>query len=246
MSETVVMLHGFAGTSRHWDAVAAELDRERYSPLALELADADPLALDGAIDLVATAGPETFVLCGYSMGGRIALHVALALRRRVTRLVVVSASGGIDDGEARAERLAADERLAAEIERDGVERFVERWRETPLFATDPPAIQDAVARDTRRLSPALIAATLRAYSPGILPGLGGRLGAIDVPAVVVAGARDRPYCAIGRRLARELADARYVEVPGSGHRVTLEAPAAVAAAIDAGHAPGPPLKRTAP
>src|SRR6202041_1125345 len=36
-AETVVLLHGFGGTRRAWDGVAALLPRERYLPLALDL-----------------------------------------------------------------------------------------------------------------------------------------------------------------------------------------------------------------
>jgi 2-succinyl-6-hydroxy-2,4-cyclohexadiene-1-carboxylate synthase len=225
------MLHGFAGTARHWDRVLAELDGERYSAIALELAQADPLSFDGARVLVERAPAERFVLCGYSMGGRIALNIALALPQRVSRLVLVSSSPGIDDASARAERLAADEQLARDIEVGGVESFIARWRRTELFATDPEWVQQAVAEDTRRLTAEQIAGTLRAYSSGRLDGLADRLDLLTMPVVVLAGARDRGYCAIGRRIARAAAQGEYIEVPGVGHRLTIEAPASVAAAI---------------
>jgi len=221
------MLHGFAGTARHWDGVVALIDRERYSPLALELADAQPLGLAGAIELIAASAPERFVLCGYSMGGRVALNVALALPERVSRLVLVSASAGIDDPVARRDRLAADERLAGEIEAGTVEDFVTRWRGTPLFAADPDWVHELIAQDTRRLTREQIASTLRAFSPGLLPAVTDRLGELAMPAVVLAGSRDSGYCALGKRLARALPGGDYVGVTGAGHRVTLEAPAAV-------------------
>ena len=37
MRQCVVLLHGFSGTRHAWDGVVAELDRERYRPLALDL-----------------------------------------------------------------------------------------------------------------------------------------------------------------------------------------------------------------
>ena len=40
--ETVVLLHGFAGTGRLWDPVVARLDAERYRPLAPDLVRYDP------------------------------------------------------------------------------------------------------------------------------------------------------------------------------------------------------------
>lgn len=225
MSETVVLLHGFAGTARHWDRVTALLDRERYSPLALDLA---PATLPDAIEQVTAAAPGRFILCGYSMGGRLALQVAASAPARVSRLVLVSTTAGSDE---RAERLAADEELAAAIERGTTEDFIARWRTTPLFAEDPDWVKEEIASDTRRLSPGTIAAMLRAFSPGRLPSLWYGLQALEMPAVVLAGERDARYSEIARRLAGSLPQARLVLVPGAGHRLALEAPGAVARAI---------------
>jgi 2-succinyl-6-hydroxy-2,4-cyclohexadiene-1-carboxylate synthase len=225
------MLHGFGGTARHWDRVVALTDRERYSPLALELTDAQPLSLAGAIALVAAAAPERFILCGYSMGGRVALHVANALSARVSRLVLVSTSAGIADDGARAERRAADAALAAEIERGSVEDFIARWRELPLFAGDPAWVQELIAEDERRLTPAQLAAMLRAYGAGTLEPLWEGLAALRMPAVVLAGERDAAYGEIGERLAGALPQAGFEVASGAGHRVALEAPEAVVAAL---------------
>ena len=116
---TVVLLHGFAGTRRAWDPVVERLDRERYTPLAPDLRghgdarDARPVSFEACVADVLAAAPERFVLCGYSMGGRIAQHVALAAPERVERLVLVATTAGIADDDERAARRADDERLAA-------------------------------------------------------------------------------------------------------------------------------------
>jgi 2-succinyl-6-hydroxy-2,4-cyclohexadiene-1-carboxylate synthase len=225
------MLHGFGGTARHWDRVAALLDRERYSPLALELADARPLSLAGALNMVGAVGAERFTLCGYSMGGRIALHVAATMPERVSRLVLVSASAGIEDEEVRAARASSDEALAQSIERGSIEDFIVMWRKTPLFASDPEWVQDAVAEDERRLSPEQVATTLRAYGAGSVPQLWGGLRDIEMPVAVLAGERDVAYCEVGARLAHGLPRAGLRIVPGAGHRVAIEAPDAVVAAL---------------
>jgi 2-succinyl-6-hydroxy-2,4-cyclohexadiene-1-carboxylate synthase len=225
------MLHGFGGTARHWDRVAALLDRERYSPLALELTDARPLSLAGALDLVAGVHAERFILCGYSMGGRIALHVAVAMPERVSRLVLVSTSAGIEDDAERAARRRADEALANDVEGGTVDDFVERWRKTPLFAGDPVWVQEAAAADTRRLTAEQIAAMLRAFSAGTLEPLWGSLEMVSPPVAVLAGERDYAYCQIGQRLATTVPDGRFGVVAGAGHRLALEAPAVVVAAL---------------
>jgi pimeloyl-ACP methyl ester carboxylesterase len=60
-----------------------------------------------------------------------------------------------------------------------------------------------------------------------------RLGELHMPAVVLAGERDAKFVALGRRLAAALPCATLTIVPAAGHALALEAPAAVAAAINA-------------
>lgn len=238
MAETVVLLHGFAGTRHSWDLVAARLHPERYRPLALDLRghgdarDARPITFDAVVGDVAAAAPERFVLCGYSLGGRVALHAALAHPERVSRLVLVASTAGIDDAELRAERRAADERLAAEAERDGIEAFADRWMRQPLFAGTPPAAAAHWRADIMRNDPAALAAVLRGIGSGVMTPLWDRLGELRaIPVTIMAGERDGRYAAIARRLAGALGDARVLLVPGAGHGLPREAPQAVAAAI---------------
>ena len=231
MTTPVVLLHGFAGTAHHWDRVAGAMPPADVELRPLELADADPLTPEGATRLVALRAPRRFVLAGYSMGGRVALHVALALGGRVSRLVLISASAGIEDHAARAQRRAADEALADAIEREGLERFIERWRAVPLFAGDPAWVGEAVAEDERRCSPAVLAASLRGLGPGSMTPMWGRLSELRMPVTILAGARDVRYVEEGRRLAEGIADATLEIIPGAGHRLAIEAPEAVARAV---------------
>jgi len=240
MAETVVLLHGFAGTRHGWDLVAARLQPERYRPLALDLRghgdarDARPITFAAVAADVAAAAPERFVLCGYSLGGRVALHVALAHPERVSRLVLVASTAGIDDPALRAERREADEKLAEETERGSIEAFAERWMHQPLFAGTPPGAAAHWRADILRNDPAALAAVLRGLGAGAMDSLWDRLGELDgTPVTIIAGERDGRYSAIARRLAGALPGARLLLVPGAGHGLPREAPQAVAAAIAA-------------
>ena len=231
MPTPVVFLHGFAATARHWDRVVDALPPERFTPLALDLADADPLTPDGVAALVAGSCYERFVLVGYSMGGRLALHTALAIPERVGRLVLISASAGIADAGERADRRAADEALAAAIEQDSIEEFVERWRRVPLFANDPDWVREEVAADELRCSPAVLAATLRNLGAAAMTPMWDRLGELRMPVALLTGANDGAYVDAGRRMAAAIGHATLSVVPAVGHRLALEAPKAVVAAV---------------
>jgi 2-succinyl-6-hydroxy-2,4-cyclohexadiene-1-carboxylate synthase len=237
MPEELVLLHGFSGTHRAWDGVIAALDPQRYRPLALDLpghgqaADAPrPITFAGCVEHVLARSPERFALCGYSLGGRVALHVALAAPERVARLVLISANPGIEGARERAARREADELIARELEHDPFEQFIERWRAQPLFAEEPPAAGELAREDQRRNRPDALAAALRGLGTGEMQPLWPRLGELGMPVTVVAGSRDPKFLELGQRTVALAGEAELLIIDG-GHGLVLEDPAAVAAAL---------------
>lgn len=234
--ETIVLLHGFGGTRRGWDAVVARLNCERYRPLALDLPGhgeagaLQPVTIAACVEWVYALSPARFALAGYSMGGRVALHLALADPERVSRLVLVSCTAGIEDDEERERRRTADAALAERLEHEPFERFVADWRAQPLFAADPPEVNAAARADELRNEPTGLAAALRGIGAGAMPPVWDRLHELTMPAVVLAGERDARYRALGQRLADALPRGELRVVPG-GHTLLLENPAAVAEAL---------------
>jgi 2-succinyl-6-hydroxy-2,4-cyclohexadiene-1-carboxylate synthase len=241
MAPTVVFLHGFTHTGRSWQPAIAALG-ERYTSVAEDIrghGDASeriPVTLEAVIDDVLAAAPERFTLVGYSMGGRISLHVALLARQRVERLVLIGASPGIADPAAREERHRADGQLADEIERSSIEEFARRWAQTPVLAGVSPAVAEASHADRLRSTPAGLARALRGLGTGALPSLWDRLGELAMPVTLVVGERDSKFRAIAAEIARGVQTADVVVVPGVGHAVHLESPEAIAGVIAGPHA----------
>jgi pimeloyl-ACP methyl ester carboxylesterase len=122
--------------------------------------------------------------------------------------------------------------LADRIEAIGVEAFVREWSAQPLFAGLPRGVAEQANADRRRNTAAGLAAALRGLGTGVMPSLWDRLGELRVPVTVVVGDRDAKFLDIGERMAAALSDARLVVVPGAGHALPLEAPDAVAAALE--------------
>jgi 2-succinyl-6-hydroxy-2,4-cyclohexadiene-1-carboxylate synthase len=239
MAPNLVLLHGFTHTGASWDQVVAALP-ERYRPLAPDIrghgaaSDVRPVSLAAALDDVSAVAGGPVELVGYSMGGRIALHVALALPARVRRLVLIGASPGLAEPAERAQRRAADERLAEEVASMSIEDFVRRWAQTAVLADQPPAVRAAVGEDRMRNTPQGLAAALRGLGTAALPSLWERLGELTVPVDLVVGERDEKFRAIAREMAAALPDAKVHVVAGAGHAVHLEAPGAVAEVIAGG------------
>lgn len=238
--EPLLLLHGFMQTGRAWDEVVRHLDGQRYRPLAPDIrghgaaAARRPVDFRSCVDDALLLGGARFALAGYSQGGRLALHVALAHPERVSRLVLVSTTAGIEDDAARARRRAADEALAAWMEADGrlMTEVADRWAAQPLFATQAPAVAAAARADRLSNEPVHVAAALRGIGTGAMAPLWRRLGELrDIPVTVLAGELDPVYVALAERLARALPRTTLRLVPGAGHALVLESPAAVAAAI---------------
>lgn len=236
MAPELVLLHGFTHSGASWGQVVTALG-ERYRPIAPDIrghasAGAQtPVTLDAVISDVAALTPAHFDLVGYSMGGRIALHVALALPDRVKRLVLIGASPGLADPAQRAERVAADERLAADLEASSIEAFAHRWAQTPVLAGLPVEVAAAVHADRLRSNPSGLARALRALGTGALAPLWDRLGELTLPVTLITGERDHKFRAIAEQMAAALPEARLEVVTGSGHAVHLEAPERVAELI---------------
>ncbi len=236
MAPTLVLLHGFTHTGRSWDPVVASLG-ERYRALAPDIrghggaAGREPTTLEGVIKDVAETGGEAFTLAGYSMGGRVALHAALALPEHVERLVLVGASPGIAGDAERLARRESDERLADEIEHSSVEEFAQRWASNPILAGQRARVRAAAHADRLRNSPGALARALRALGTGALPSVWDRLGNLHMPVDLVVGDRDVKFRTIAEEMAEAIADAEVMIVRDAGHAVHLEAPEAVADVI---------------
>lgn len=223
----LLLLHGFTATGRSWDPVRRLLDAQRYPDVAAP--DLRAASISEQVEQLRQDAP--YVLAGYSMGGRIALHLALAQPELVRKLVLISTTAGIEDPRERAERRAQDQRLASEIERDGVEAFADRWAQGPLFADQPEEVRAAARADRLRWKPAELAATLRGMGTGVMEPVWERLHEVETEAVVLVGERDAKFRTIGERLAQALPNAELRVVEGAGHALHLDRPETVAAAL---------------
>jgi 2-succinyl-6-hydroxy-2,4-cyclohexadiene-1-carboxylate synthase len=248
MAPTIVLLHGFTHTRASWQPVIEALG-ERYRAMAPDIrghgtvSDTEPVSLEAVIGDVASAVDEPFTLVGYSMGGRIALHAALALGpAEVSRLVLIGASPGLADDRERGERVASDEALAGEIEASAaslgpaaaMEEFARRWATgTPVLAGQPAEVLARVHADRLRNTPAGLARALRGLGTGALPPLWERLGELTMPVTLVVGERDAKFRAVADEMAERIPNAARLIVPGTGHAVHLEAPAVVAGVVGA-------------
>ncbi len=233
----ILFLHGFLGSSADWLEVVSVLDEHFYC-VAPDLPGhgaslglpPDYYTIEGTaralLDLLDELDIERAALAGYSMGGRLALYLALRNPERCSRLFLESASPGIDDAAEREARREAGERRARSLESGDFEDFLVDWYRQPLFASlsRREGLVEKIIEARRRNAPAELARSLRGMGAGSQPSLWRELTGRRVPALAVAGELDEKYVGISRRMATLNPGVRTVIVPGVGHNVHLEAP----------------------
>ena len=227
----LVLLHGFTQTGRLWGPFGDMLARD-HTLIAVDLpghAGSD----DVRADLPTTAGlvrhavadsggPGPYDLLGYSLGARVALHVATGTDLEIRRLVVIGATGGIEDPAARDQRRQADDATAAALEASGdVEAFIARWLSGPMFSGLADAAQTA---ERQRNSAAGLASSLRLAGTGTQEPLWDRIPQLAVPLLALAGTDDARFGAHAFRLARSATLGVASLIPGGGHAVHLAQP----------------------
>jgi 2-succinyl-6-hydroxy-2,4-cyclohexadiene-1-carboxylate synthase len=230
----VLALHGFTGSGADWAPIATGLGVPVLAPDLLGHGDspapldAEAYAMDRVVEQVlAWCGPSSaWSVLGYSMGGRVALRLALRLGPRLRRLALVGASPGIEDAAARHERAERDAALADAIEARGMAWFVEHWAAHPVIRsqqTIPPAIRDPMTARRRRNRPAGLAGSLRGMGQGSVLPVWDRLPTLAVPTLWVTGREDATYTAYAERAARCQPHADHLCIDGVGHSAHLEA-----------------------
>ena len=210
----VTLLHGFTQSGRSWLEIISRMPdgwmwivpdlrghgETRTRPDAPCSMDACTRDLEMLWDHLGVARTH---LVGYSMGGRLALHVAARRPERVLSLLTVGAHAGLED-EAREGRRRGDEALAGRIEKEGLEAFVNYWTGLPLFSgleRRGPAFVAQVRAERMTNHVAGLACSLRGMGAGAMEPVWNDLARVTFPCTFVAGQLDHGYVNSARRLA---------------------------------------------
>ncbi|WP_420645110.1 2-succinyl-6-hydroxy-2,4-cyclohexadiene-1-carboxylate synthase [Candidatus Leptofilum sp.] len=242
----LLLLHGFTGSSVNW-ATHTSIFGEQFSVIRVDVLGhgrtnspsdpnryampqvaADIIALLDAWQIVQTA------VLGYSMGGRLALYLACNYRERFSQFILESSSPGLATETERAARRQSDETLAAWIEANSIEAFVNRWEALPLWASQqqlPEAARQQLRQQRLQNNPTGLANSLRGMGTGAQPSLWPCLPALALPTLLIVGELDSKFVSINQQMAAELPNGRLHIIPQAGHTTHLERPSAFATAV---------------
>ncbi|HMB91530.1 MAG TPA: 2-succinyl-6-hydroxy-2,4-cyclohexadiene-1-carboxylate synthase [Rhodothermales bacterium] len=235
---TVVLLHGFMGSSADWKSVIQHL-ASSYHCLAVDLPGHGASSVWPASRFTMAATAEALVdvlyahhidscsLVGYSMGGRLALYFALRYPHRCGKLLLESTSPGLKTAHERAARRKVDEQRAVCLETEDFDEFVRDWYAQALFSSlaQHEGLAERMIAARQRNDPRALAQSLRGMGTGQQSSLWERLAALQVPTLAVAGALDAKYVDIARQMKAASDQIQMAIVPEAGHNVHAEQPA---------------------
>lgn len=222
-------LHGNFGLPTDWDAVLPPdvpakawhlWEIRRHHPEARTLTGFASWFND-QIAALPTSGPR--LLAGYSLGGRLALHVLLERPALWQGVVLLSTHPGLETAAGRAGRRAHDAAWRERCRVDPWESVLKAWNAQPVLADSQPSIDSAPAQVWR----AEIAGAFGDWSLGSQEFLLPFLTHSRVPVLAMAGERDAKFLTLAGNLRNCRPGHSLRVISGAGHRLLQDSSGAV-------------------
>ncbi len=233
----LLLLHGFLGCGQDLASIAQPTNH--YCLLPDLPGHGGSLALgDGSMGGVAAAvvglldglGIDQTTLYGYSMGGRLALYLVVHWPDRFPKVILESASPGLETNVDRQARIESDQRWIDLIKQD-FPTFLAQWYAQPLFANlvKQPGFS-AVYKQRLGNEPKGVARSLSHMGLGQQPSLWEKLPGLRSHVTLLVGEQDEKFVAINRRMAGLIPRVQLTIAP-AGHTVHRENPEAAIALL---------------
>jgi len=237
--EPLLLLHGFTGAGSNWKECITHIERnfkfilidlighgrtespENVSRYQIQQVHSDIIEIMDYLEV------RKAHLLGYSMGGRVALSLAISYPERFLNLILESSSPGIEDKKARDERKAADEKLAEFIEKKGIADFVTYWEDIPLFLTQkllPQSVQLSIHNQRLTNNPVGLANSLKGMGTGVQPSYWNNLCKLDINTLLLCGEKDSKFCEIADQMSKFIKNSELKKISGVGHAIHVEQP----------------------
>jgi 2-succinyl-6-hydroxy-2,4-cyclohexadiene-1-carboxylate synthase len=237
--KSILFLHGFTGSANDWTNVFQKIDK-RFNKIAIDLIGHGKSSSPSSVNyymadslvnqieyVINNLRLKETILCGYSMGGRVALNFAISKPDLIKGLILESASAGFKNGKERDARKKSDEELAAFIENNSLEDFAAMWLDQELFGTLRRFSNDKLKRikeERAKNSKIGLANSLRGFGLGVMPYLGSEVLKLKIPVYLITGGLDDKFTQINLNLKKTFPSAKHKIISTSGHNTHLEEP----------------------
>ncbi len=236
---SLFLLHGFTGSSADWQNVSFLFDSKfniygidlighgkSDSPTDISLYSPESQAEQMKSVIEKLKGEKNIVL-GYSMGGRLALIVAMLFPELLHGIILESSSAGISNNQESEKRKDYDLQLADMILTKPIEEFIASWMDQELFGTlkrFSNAKLDQMKKEKSKNNRTGIANSLRGFSTGVMPNFGSKLKSLNIPVLLLSGQLDSKFTKINSGLQKQFSKAKHSVIKTSGHNTHLEEP----------------------
>ena len=245
---SIIGLHGFARSPRSFQALQERLalisQQERLPRPAQWLVPSisghgtalpprlQAWRFEDEVDRIAEvvraeSAPPRFV-CGYSLGGRLALGLLARHADAFAAALIISAHGGLSSLAERQARRRNDAEWAELLRSAGIEAFAERWGAQGIFslgeASKRQAREVGLRQERLQHDPDGLAWALERLGLAEMPCWEGAFAGVACTCTLVAGEKDAKFVLQAERISGWLAGSDFVTVPQAGHDILGEAP----------------------
>ncbi len=235
--EPILFLHGFTGSAESWREIV-EVLKENYQCITIDLlghgkTDAPTNSKRYTMEEVCADIAEILTvlelssvhLVGYSMGGRVALSFAMLYKNRVRTLLLESTSPGLLAKQEQLARIESDQQLADFIEEKGMDAFVTRWENIPLFSTQQLLSKERkqqIRAERMQHTTHGLANSLRGMGTGQQSSWWEQLGNMNKRTLLMCGELDKKFCHIAQQMKKILPNSEIFTFSNSGHAIHVE------------------------
>jgi len=231
----LLFLHGFMGNVTEWNEIVPFFSGKFYCIVVdlpghgrTEICNKDDCRMENcAANLIAFLDDLNISIChlvSYSMGGRLAFYLAIDYPEKFGKIVIESASPGLQTEQERRLRLKHDRRTAQQLETQPLKQFLNSWYQQPIFASlDKESrqyrelIQKRMQNDPKKLS-----LSLQLMGAGVQPPLWGLLDRIRTDVLLIVGAKDNKYRQVAHAVAGRCSRVRVKIIENAGHNIHFE------------------------
>jgi 2-succinyl-6-hydroxy-2,4-cyclohexadiene-1-carboxylate synthase len=237
--DSVFFLHGFTGCAADWLPIVSSLNK-RFNYYLVDLvghgkSDSPNEVYNYFIDsvvnqiheIIISLCSKKIVLAGYSMGGRIALNVALKNENLLKGLILESSSWGISDEYLREKRVIEDDELAEFIENNPIEKFIDYWINLELFDTQrrfSNEMRSQIREMKLENNKTGLANSLRYSGTGKMEPLNNSVKDIAIKTLLITGELDSKFTDINDDMVKYFTNAEHHIIRNAGHNTHLEEP----------------------
>lgn len=233
----LILLHGFMGSGKYFDFLVPEL-KPFCNPITIDLLGhgqtegaemhyrfSTKEQIADLTKLITEQLPGPAFLLGYSMGGRLALQLAVHKQNLFAGLILESTTFGIENRQEREVRQSLDASRADSILGD-FNGFLNNWSTLPIFESDFATKEQLrlISEIQKNQNPLWINNSLLGFGTGTMPLIKNKLGNLKLPVQLIAGGKDRKYIHIMNTMHKAILGSSFEIIKNAGHRVHLDHP----------------------